>query len=352
MLTGLVLNLGLGQWLGDVFFESPALAGVTVLVTVWIFGRSIQDVVAESLRGFHSVGSATVFGGLLSTACSAIVLLGVLLANYSITLHGVLYIVILSLGLNAVVGYFVLFRTMPAAEKGQSLPIADVRQLALPLWGSALISMVLVQLDMWVLGATSKSADVALYGTALKLAALIDLPLLVVNSVVPPIIVEMYSNAKYDQMERILRLMSTLATILAVSIGLIFMFAGEFVLGVAFGEQYSEAAVILGILTLGRVILVWGGACGYVLSMTGHQQALLRIMVATACMALLISYPVAMNFGATGMAWVTTSWILVLHAWALLEVKKRLGIWTQSYFNPLYAIKVARNEFSLSSIRR
>lgn len=339
---GFIIYAGVGDWLARDVFDLPVMNTILGLLVLWVFGRGLQDTLAECFRGFHSIGLATFFGGLLSTAISALFCLYVYVQYKSVDLNLAIKLIALAFVINAVFAMVFLYKRLPEKINGDFFDKMKIVRLALPLWGSALISMILVQLDVWVVGIAASATDVAMYGAAIKLVMLVSMPLMIVNAVVPPIIAEYHSNDNITVLENALRSMTSIATLSSLVIMFVFILQGDYVLGLVYGEDYKGSAQILTILCLGHAFSVWGGASGYTLSMTGHQKCLLKIMIVTLILALLASYPAAKYFGVLGVATVTSGWLILLHGWALIETKRKIGVWTHAHWNPFVIIEALK----------
>jgi len=341
-ILGFIIYVGVGDWLARDVFNLPVMSTILGLLVFWVIGRGLQDVVAECFRGFHSIGLATFFGGLLSTAISVLFCLYLYVQYKTVDLSLALKLIVVAFVINAVFAVAFVYKRLPEKNDEVFLDKVEVMRLALPLWGSALISMILVQLDVWVVGIATSATDVALYGAAIKLVMLVGMPLMIINAVVPPLIAEYYSKDNMVVLENTLRSMTSIATLFSLVIVFVFISQGDYILGLVYGEKYKESVKILSILCLGHAFAVWGGACGFALTMTGHQKSLLKIMIVTLILALLVSYPAAKYFGALGVAAVTSGWLILLHGWALVETKRKIGVWTHAHWNPFVIMETLR----------
>ena len=172
---------------------------------------------------------------------------------------------------STLVASFILLRKQNIMNGNCELPIKKVLNISWPLWLTSLGFLALSQSDLWIIGIFLPQDDVAVYGATLRLVALVTIPLLIVNSVVPPIIAEMYTKGEKKELERILRSASTIAIVPALIIFVTFALFGKFILGTIYGKYYSEGAYVLSILSLGQLVNVAVGSCGMVLMMTGYQ---------------------------------------------------------------------------------
>jgi O-antigen/teichoic acid export membrane protein len=64
LLTSLAYYLVIGDIVEGRLFDSPLLLGLTGLIAVWIAIAIVQEITAETFRGFHDLRWATLLGGL------------------------------------------------------------------------------------------------------------------------------------------------------------------------------------------------------------------------------------------------------------------------------------------------
>jgi hypothetical protein len=60
-----------------------------------------------------------------------------------------------------------------------------------------------------------------------------------------------------------------------------FMLLGGPILRLVYGPYYKNAAMVLVLLSAGKLAAVWAGSCGAVLQSTSHQTSMLRINLLT-----------------------------------------------------------------------
>ena len=182
--------------------------------------------------------------------------------------------------------------------------------------------------DVWTLGAFLPQRELALYGAANRLVSMVTMPMVIVTAVAPPLIAEMYSQGKREDLEHALRGMATLTGIpaLLAAMGCLF-FAGP-LLSLVYGNYYREGAVVLVLLSIGLLASVCAGCCGIVLSYTGHQKTQLVITIATSAATLLAMLATAKPYGIAGVAMSKTAGQVLQNGIVLLVVKQKTGMWT------------------------
>lgn len=323
-----ILTLGVGQWLARHVFDSPSMAGVIGLAAAWVVVVTFQDLLAETFRGFYDIRLATVFGGLVSKSLSIVLFILLWIVQGHADLGQVLTFIIAAGAASALVAGFLLRQKVHVLEGDEQLQDREVLAIAWPLLVHNLTYFALAKADIWILGAFRPQEEVAIYGAAARLVALVVIPLLIVNAVVPPLIAEMYAQGKKKELERALRVTATLAGIPAFVVLVGFTLLGGPILGLVFGEYYREGATVLALLSVGQLVNVWAGSCGLTLMMTGHQTAMMRITVFCGITMVALGLVLVGPYGAMGVAVAASAGLILQNIAMWLGVKFTTGMWT------------------------
>jgi O-antigen/teichoic acid export membrane protein len=339
-----------GDDLAKIVFNAPALAAITGLVAGWIMVGTLQGLLGETFRGFHDVrlasilGGQTTGGGAAGGATVALLTASLFLlwlVNGQATVATVVLLAICSGAVNTLVAGWLLYRrvsrlspqTPEENRKTNSKKLlSEVLSISLPLLIINLVMMVRTNGDVWTLGAFLPQTDLALYGAANRLVSMVTMPMVIVTAVAPPLIAEMYSQGKSEDLEHALRGMSTLTGIPAwlASMGCIF-FPGP-ILGLVYPDYYREGALVLALLSIGLFASVCAGSCGIVLAYTGHQKTLMVITIATSAATLIAMLATAEPYGIVGVAMSRTVGQVLQNGIVLLVVKQKTGMWTHVGF--------------------
>jgi len=338
-----------GDDLARIVFRAPALAAITGLVAGWIVVGTLQGVLGETFRGFHDVRLATILGGQTTGAATGLATVALLTASLFLlwvaegqaTVATVVLLAICSGAVNALVAGWLLHRkvtNLPPPtpdEDGGPDPkkvLGEVLSISLPLLVVTLVMMVRTNGDVWILGASLPQDQLALYGAANRLVSMVTMPMVIITAVAPPLIAEMYSQGRREDLERALRSMATLTGIPAwlASVGCIF-FAGP-ILGLVFGNYYREGAAVLALLSIGLFASVCSGACGITLAYTGHQKMLMVITIISSAATFIAMFAAVKPYGIAGVAMAKTAGQILQNGIVLLVVKQKTGMWTHVGF--------------------
>jgi O-antigen/teichoic acid export membrane protein len=233
---------------------------------------------------------------------------------------------------SALLAVLLLHRRVSSLDtKGAENPISakDTLRDAFPILMISLTSFILLSsADLWILGAFRSQAEVAVYGAASRLVALIAMPLLITNLVLPPIIAEMYAEGKTAKLERTLRSFSTVSGIPALLLLIAFVLLGGPILGLVYGGYYQSGTVVLVLMSVGRLAMVWSGSCGTVLQFTGHQRSMLWVNLLISPLYIIGALLVVREYGSIGVASMTAAGTVLLYVVMVLVAKRKTGMWT------------------------
>jgi len=355
LVLGLLGTLGISLaylLVGDLvsnLLNSSALVGLTGLMAGWIAIAVVQEITAETFRGFHDIRLATLLGGLATSGKSGglimrVLLLGILVLLWvrseQTSLATVLLVCIGSGSVSVVVSLWLLYAKVSSlgssegAQEEEPVGAREVLDDAIPFLAIALTSLVLLSADIWILALFHK--DVALYGFVSKLVTFVAMPLLIVNLVLPPIVSEMYARVRTGRLERTLRTFSTLAWIPSLLVLLVFMLLGEPILGLIYNKPiYSShtAVLVLLILSAAKLTAVWAGSCGLVLQFTGHQRSMLRVSLLTSPLFFVVAILATQCYGPVGVACAVAVTTTLQNVIMVLVAKRKTGMWTQVMFS-------------------
>ncbi len=339
--TGL-LYLVYGGRFTEWVFDAPALAAVTGLVAAWISVSIVQGILGEIFRGFHDVRLATILGGQVTGTVTGVMTVGMLAAALLLvwlfegqaSLATVVLLAVCSGGATTLVAGWVLARKVAGLTPGEKheeqkgsprAVLGEVFSLAWPLRNG----------DIWVLGAFLSQDQVAVYGAAARLVAMVTMSLIIVNAIVPPLIAEMYAQGRKAELERALRAVAMVTGIPAFLAAMACILFPAPILGLVYGDFYRGGAVVLALLSAGQLMSVWTGSCGLALQMTGHQTTMMVASIATSAATLAVMFAVVGTYGILGVAMVRFLGVTVQSAIIWLMARYKTGMWTHAGFSQL-----------------
>ena len=344
-----------GDLVSRYLFHSSALVAVIGLTAGWMAISTMQEIMAETFRGFHDIRMATLFGGLATGGKSAGLIMRVMLLACLVLLlatvgHTDLRTVMLaSVGAGAasslLAALFLHNKISSLGTQGMEnrISVGDELRDAFPILIISLTSFILLSAaDLWILNYFGSKDEVAVYGVAARLVTFIAMPLLLTNLVLPPIIAEMYAQGRTAELEGTLRSFSTLSGVPSLLVLILFMLLGGPILGLVYGAKLfppgslaiHQGAIVLVLLSAGKLAAVWAGSCGAVLQFTGHQRSMLRVNLLTSPLFIIGALLVVRDYGPIGIASMTAAVTVLQNAALVLVAKRKTGMWTHVSLSP------------------
>jgi O-antigen/teichoic acid export membrane protein len=333
-LVGVVLVLGLGDYIAVHIYHSEAVAGVVGLAAAWVLVKSLLALTAETFRGFKRFWPATLYNGLAVDSLLVLAFGAMWIAGVRPSLREAVAVSVAATGLALLAGLGMLRRSVSALSGAGGVGTREVVSISLPLLVTSIASFgVGTGVDLWVVGHFRPASDVALYGAAYRLVFFVATGFIIVSQVVPPIIAELHARGERQELEKALRSISTLAGIPAIIVLIVFLAAGPFVMELVYGPFFRQGATVLAILSIARLVAVCTGSSGAALMMTGHQRTMMTLTVATGVFSLTAEILLAPTYGITGVAAATCVAQIMQNLLQLGFARLRVGIWTHARFS-------------------
>ena len=334
VVTALVLISPFGLWLAEKLSHGLVLGELMPLVALWLVITVVLSLLAETCRGYHQIAAAIFYGGALTGLGNILlVTLALALAWYSSLTIDLRQLVILFICSGSVL---VLFASLKLQRKlrlstsrlnnGNSRSVKSLFVLAWPFWISSMAMILMTHAEIWILGYLRPPEEVAAFGLVARLALLVSFPLIIVNSVLPPIISELYASDDIKKMERMLRGSAGITTLASLAVFFVLLISGDWLPRFLFGEYFSGNWNIMMVLAAGWLFHVWAGSGGFVLSMTDNQKSGMIINVTAGSLTLLAGLWLTEQYGGLGMAVASSSGIVLINIMMLLMIRHKLGM--------------------------
>jgi O-antigen/teichoic acid export membrane protein len=150
-----------------------------------------------------------------------------------------------------------------------------------------------------------RPAEVAPYAAATRLAEVVTFGLTTVNLVVAPRISALWATGDEAALRRLLvRASRAICAVSLVAVAALLL-AEVWALGL-FGPGFVAGGPFLRVLLWGQLVAAITGPVGFVLSMTGHERVLARVIAVTTVLGLAAHAVAIPLWGASGAAWATS----------------------------------------------
>ncbi len=334
-IAAVVLLFGLGDWLAVNVFHSALIARVMPVAAGWLMVTALQSLFVETFRGLQRFDLATLFDEFLVDALTAMILALLIVAGTHVGLEPIAILSTIATFATATVAGVLLFRRVRGLDGPGDITHREIFAFAWP----ALVTNIAILLlgrgvDLWILGAFRGQGEVAIYGAASRLVVFVATPFLIVQGVTPPIAAELHAQGRTRDMERAMRGAASIAGLPAFLVLIGFILFGSFAMSVVYGPYYAQGATALVILSTGRLVAVWTGACSVVLMMTGHQRIVMTVTIVAGIVSVALGIAVAPRFGYVGVAVTTSSVQIAQNLTQLFLAHRLVGIWTHIYLSP------------------
>ncbi len=323
-------------WVLAKVFASEALVALSVVIGVWSLALLFQGLVAETYRGFHAIGPATLYGGLLAALLGSVSLALVWFGQVPVRLEQVALIVVAVTGLSTLIGGAYLVKRIIHFPRSSGEPVAgELFHLGWPLLMASVATFGLREFQLWTLAVVGTAEDVALFGASMRLANLMTTALVLFNAVVPPMVAAAYARQDFRRLEELLRVTAALSALPAIAVLLVLLLVAGDVLGVVYGDFYVQAQLTLIIMAGAQAVNVLTGSPGVLLTMSGGQKVVMRWAAISGAAGVAVVIMLAPVYGHVGAATGFAVSIVLHNVGMWLHCKRHMQINTLADFRRL-----------------
>ncbi len=187
------------------------------------------------------------------------------------------------------------------------------------------LTVVVSQSDVLILGTLSGGAAAGLYVPAVKLAQLILFPMMAMRSRAAPMMARLYTQGDKVGLQRQLNVTTLTATLSGLVLVIAVVWQRETVLGL-FGPEFVKAAPALVVLAVGMMVFSVTGALEGFLIFGPFERMTVLIYSVTAVLNISLNLLFIPRFGVLGAAYATTATIIVRGLISVYVVWRKSGI--------------------------
>lgn len=200
----------------------------------------------------------------------------------------------------------------------------------MPMQISMLAFYMISNMAIYFIQGYENSVSVGLLLVSIKLAGLINMPLMVLNKVCAQRISRLYWSNQHKELQGYLHQVTKLAFYAAVIAGIFLVIFSEYVLSI-FGSDFIPAKNILFVLVFGQLVSCASGSVGIFMMMTGSEKAYRNIAIIIALLSFMLYCIIVPDFGLIGAAYVLAASQAALNITSVIYIKYQLGF-TTVYF--------------------
>jgi O-antigen/teichoic acid export membrane protein len=320
VIGAVVSALGFGQ---DIFgFQYGAFA-IAALASVTIFGDFLSGALRATERTIFAMAPRDIVWRIVSPLLAFAVFRASGFANAALAILSVIAVLVVI----DVVQYFGLRRIVQKIVHS-TVPTHDWpvwRTTLLPIWGAAILTALIQQLDVVVVGSMLGTTEAGAYFAAQKTASLLGLAMIAGGLVGAPIMAAHFHANKIVELQKLSRLIAiaiAATTMIGVLIEVVF---GRQLLGI-FDASYAASYPILMVLCLGFAIDSLSGPNAYMMQVVGLERSYLRIMFVVYCIVLGLQLALIPHFGAIAAAGANAFGTCLWNIAAIWMLRGKIGV--------------------------
>lgn len=225
-----------------------------------------------------------------------------------------------------------LHHRSPARLITKGADYSDIRRWIksyVPFMAIGAVGVLTTNLAILMLGYYGKEEAVAHLRVAERGAQLVTFPLIILNTVIGPRIVEHWKMSDIAGLRKLAQGSTRLLLLAVGPIALILLFFGKPILGFTFGEEYEESAYMpLVILVLAQLLFTALGSAGPILAMTGNENIIVTAQIAGLVVLLAVGALLIPSYNAVGGALGAAAGLLTMKFLLVAYVWRRLSFWS------------------------
>lgn len=174
--------------------------------------------------------------------------------------------------------------------------------ISLPLWGTAMIIVVVGRADVIMLAGIKDVTKVALYEAAVPIAQLISFPLGALSVIYMPVISGLYAKRKHNEIKRNYTILTKWLVFIALPIFLVFFLFTKEILTFLYGQSYVMATTALRIASFQGIITSLLGLNSNNLIVIGKTAFITISYFIAATLNIILNFILIPRYGVSGAA--------------------------------------------------
>ena len=228
---------------------------------------AIPFFIANILQSFFVAKRIVVYANLIQLGLRTIMLAITCIFIFSYIRNSTLLIATMVLCMSSYI-FAIWLKQLKNYSLKSSKPVGSNLSFALMQWGLVLLS----QVDILILKGISSTSNVAIFGVALQLSALVSFVLNAVNSNILSQIADDYKNCSREDFQT--KITSYTRIIFVLSIFAIFgLIICGYPITLLYGQKFVVSYYIFCILMVGQIVNILSGCVATILNMAGHEKS-------------------------------------------------------------------------------
>ena len=263
------------QWTGKDQEYAEGLKLVGIVLPFF----TINQISVEFIRGLKKLQISELVRSVLRPL---VMILGIVVFFYeNLTKIDIIFLLVVGLIINSLVSRWAIWKALKKIPKTTAgFERKEFMKTSYPMLMTGVSSVLLGSMPIFFLDYYTTQAEVGVYSVAFRLASLVSLVLVVVNTIATPKFAELYWAGKMEELQKVITQSTKLMFWIALSLTAILIVGGDFLLQL-FGEEFKEGYWVLMILSLGQLVNAATGSVGVFMNMTGRQNFYTKINLFT-----------------------------------------------------------------------
>jgi O-antigen/teichoic acid export membrane protein len=340
-LTGIVVTgllMLLSAPLSQLFFETTEFNYLIIIVAISIIPLSLINYNAEALKGLKNITGFSIFqNGTVYIATLVIIGIFYLFEKSETTINHSVYSLGIGLVLLLPISFLFIKKTFERKGNNQKtfigeLPFTnrEILKTTLPMLLSNSLFLIMSWTDILMLSAFKPEAEVGIYNTAIKIAALNSIVLVAVNSIAMPKYAELYERKDSALFKNFVKQTTLLIFIISLPILLVIFIFPEFMLGI-FGSEFETGRDALLILAGAQFFSAISGSTIHILNMAGKEIIARNILTISTLLNIVLNFILIPDYGILGAAIATGFTTILWNGLAVWFIYRKFGFLTYPF---------------------
>lgn len=332
--VGIALSIAFyysSNFIATTIFNKQNLAEYFKIASFSLVPLSISYINSRALKGFKKIIKGTYIEYIPLYLYFLIAISYLIYFGYSITISQFLWIFVVVSYIRVVQGCYWHIKEIGRFSDVNinRIKIKRISKVALPLLLASSMLYFKGWLDTLMIGVFMSETDVGIYNIVLKLANIVSLPIVAINTIAAPKFAESYKNK--GKLQEIVSVSTKMIFLFTLPILVITIMFSEEILYI-FGNEFIVANNVLIIIAIGSFINAISGSVGYLLQMTGSHVAYQNITVIGSVITLVLNLIFIPVFGLMGAAITSLTVQIIWNGSMVIYIHKKYGI--RTYYVP------------------
>jgi len=311
--------------LANMVFHKPELAVPLRWMALAVVPMSLLILHAEMLKGLKRIRDSLLIYGVGVPALS---LIGLYSLGRNRGINGAVWAYTIATVIMVVLGTRLWRLATPQLHNiVGSFVTSELLKSSVPLFWVAFLSMMINWMAVFSLAIWGTNEDIGVFAIAIRVAMLISLVLLPVNSISAPKFAALYEKKDLMALGSMARNTTTLMALMASPLLILCLIVPGWIMGI-FGKEFAGGGYLLAIMAIGEFINVATGSVGYLLMMSGNERIMRNNVIFIAVLSVVLNVILVPSFGVTGAAISIAICLSLMNLISALFVWLRLGICT------------------------